>query len=239
MESYQAVFLRYEEKYLLGRSRCEALARELARRTDGDPFAWHTVSNLYFDTDCYDIIRASVARPAYKEKLRLRSYGVPGPRDPVFLELKKKCRGLVSKRRERMTLDAARAFMRGELPATGQVLRELDWFQRRYRSAPRVFIAYERAAVSGREEPDLRVTFDRGLRFRETCLDLAQGTWGTPLLVDDVVLMEIKVAHAMPAWLARLLSEQCVYPVSFSKYGFCYQSFIARRTSQKGGFACA
>ena len=40
------------------------------------------------------------------------------------------------------------------------------------------------------------------------------------------VLMEIKLSDAAPLWLARLLSEERIFPTGFSKYGTCYKEHI-------------
>lgn len=219
-------FERYEKKYLLSSDTCDTLRARLTPYLTADEYGRYTVCNLYYDTPDYRLIRASIEGPAYKEKLRLRSYGVPEAGDPVFLELKKKCAGVVYKRRASMTLETLR---KGEMEAD-QVLKEIGWFMRIYENPiPRVFIAYDREAFCGVEDPELRVTFDRNIRWRQSTLDLAKGAWGYPLLQQDEVLMEVKAPGAMPVWFCRLLSELEIYPTSFSKYGMCYKTCLTRR----------
>ena len=46
--------------------------------------------------------------------------------------------------------------------------------------------------------------------------------------------MEVKTTGAYPLWLASALSENRVFPVSFSKYGRVYQTGIARRSALSG-----
>ena len=51
----------------------------------------YNIYNIYYDTDNSDVIRHSISKPYYKEKLRLRSYYIPNnSNDKVFLELKRK-----------------------------------------------------------------------------------------------------------------------------------------------------
>lgn len=217
-------FERYEKKYLLSPKSFTALQERLAPRLNPDAYGAYTVCNLYYDTPDYRLIRASIEGPAYKEKLRLRSYGVPNGQDPVFLELKKKCGGVVYKRRAALTLDALR---RGDMEES-QVLQEIGWFMRLYQEpAPRVYIAYDREAFLVSGEPGLRVTFDRNIRWRQSLLDLSRGCWGSALLPKGEVLMEIKIPGAMPVWLSHTLSELGIYPTSFSKYGVCYKTCLA------------
>jgi len=224
----QNIFKRCEKKYLLGREQYDRLLPLLQTKMTQDDYGVHTICNIYFDTPQYDLIRTSIEKPVYKEKLRLRSYGVPGADDKVFIELKKKYKGVVYKRRVSVSLkEAADYFETGKHPETdSHVLREIDWFQSMYHTAPKIFIAYERCAYFSDEDFNLRVTFDQGIRFRKTNLDLSFGDWGLQLLQSGQVLMEIKISVAMPLWMSRMLSELEIYPASFSKYGVCYKDYL-------------
>jgi len=234
-------FERTEKKYLLEPGQFDALSRMLSDRMTIDQYGRHTICNIYYDTDDYRLIRASIEKPSYKEKLRLRGYGIPRNSDPVFVELKKKCGGVVYKRRERLTLDEARRFLgqSAEPVHQNQILREIGWFLNLYQPSPKVFLAYDRIALYGSEDPGLRITFDDSIRWRTTALDLAMGDWGSPLLPGGCRLMEIKLCGGMPLWLARALSECKAYPTSFSKYGEVYRVNLARTFLKKGDCPCA
>lgn len=237
------VFARYEKKYLLDRRQYAAVRRGLEPHMAQDRYGLHTICNLYFDTEDFSIIRHSLDKPVYKEKLRLRSYGVPGLQDAVYLELKKKFDGVVYKRRVRMRLaDAYRYVLARMQPEEDcQILREIDWFIRQNRPQPRAFIAYDRIALAGTQDPALRVTFDTGLRWRDTQLDLTAGDRGYRLQAPGTALMEIKITDAMPLWLSSLLAECAVYPAAYSKYGVCYQEHLSApaQAAVKGGVHCA
>ena len=88
-----------------------------------------------------------------------------------------------------------------------------------------MFIGYDRQAWAGRDDPELRMTFDSGLRWRNRQLDLSEDH-GFLLLPRDMRLLEIKIAGAAPLWLSRLLSSAQAYPTSFSKYGAYYKDVI-------------
>ncbi|NCC69631.1 MAG: polyphosphate polymerase domain-containing protein [Clostridia bacterium] len=237
----QSVFRRYEKKYLLDNRQLEGLKNSLSQFMTQDAYGNYTICNLYFDTGDYALIRASIEKPAYKEKLRLRSYGVPKADDPVFAEIKKKYNGVVYKRRVAMTdMEASDYFLHGRQPENdGQIMHEIDWFVKRYHPVPKAFIAYDRTALSGIQDSELRVTFDKNIRWRGTTLDLSQGDWGMPLLQPGVTLMEIKIPGASPLWLSRLLAQLQIYPASFSKYGVCYKQWLVHEFLRKGVFACA
>ena len=241
MTQYQDVFKRYEKKYLLNQGQHQALMERLKGSMTEDLYGLHTICNLYFDTHSYELIRASIEKPVYKEKFRLRSYGVPKTNSTVFLELKKKFKGEVYKRRASLTLEKSRHYLlQGEYPeSSGQILQEIDWFLKMYQPVPKVFIAYDRLALYGNEDADLRITFDRNIRWRQSQLDLAKGDWGNPLLKSGNVLMEIKIPGTMPLWLSRILSNLEIFPTSFSKYGTCYKEHILRNVYKKGGIICA
>ena len=177
--------------------------------------------SLYYDWEDFRLIRSSIEQPVYKEKLRLRSYNVPGAEDQVFVELKKKYKGIVYKRRVQMREREAEEYLAGgESPlAADQISREIDWFLKTNPVRPKVLIACDRRAYVGREEPGLRLTFDSSIRWRDTQLSLTAGDFGRELLEEGQVLMEIKMPESAPLWLAELLSSLEIFPRSFSKYG--------------------
>ena len=204
---------------------CAALGERLERHLSPDRYGLGTICNLYFDTENYSIIRSSLEKPAYKEKLRLRSYGVPTSESNVFLELKKKCEGVVYKRRTPLFYREAVEYLQsGRSPNPDDpTLREIGWFLNRYHPIPRTCLCYDRAAYYGVEDPNLRVTFDFRVRYRDCDLELAAGDYGREILPSGSALMEIKVPRAIPLYLSRILSELGIFPTSFSKYGVCYQ----------------
>lgn len=232
-EIVQSCFRRVEKKYLLTPWQYEAIRSGMLPYMTADRYSNYTICNLYYDTADYELIRASLEKPVYKEKLRLRSYGTPGDHDTVFVELKKKYDGVVYKRRVVMEARAAHQYVdHGIIPANEeQIHREIDWFLHVYHPEPRVFIGYEREAYAGTDQPDLRITFDTNLRWRTERLDLRQGQDGALLLPPEQILMEIKIPGAAPVWLARLLSETGAYPASFSKYGTYYKQQVIGQTA--------
>lgn len=218
-------FKRYEKKYLMDEDRYRALWERIGPRMEPDEFPGSTVCSLYYDTEDFRLIRHSIDGPVYKDKLRLRAYGDPGEEDPAFVELKKKFRGVVYKRRVTMPAGQAERWLRGEgrPPEEGQMVREIDWFLRENDLAPRAYIACERRAWRNVEDPELRITFDREIRCRLEDLSICAGTRGEPLLEPGHLLMELKLPEAAPLWLARCLSELEIFPTGYSKYGECYR----------------
>lgn len=228
MQDTVLTFKRYEKKYLLSAQQYDALWEKLKDRLLPDLYFRSTVCSVYYDDDAYSLIRHSLEKPVYKEKLRLRSYGVPGPEDEVFVELKKKYKGIVYKRRAVMPAARAEAWLAGGAgaPEDSQISREIDFFLRSHAVSPKAFIGCDRTAWVAADEPELRITFDEDMRWRARDLSLTAGDAGEPLLDTGQVLMEIKLPGAAPLWLAHLLSELELFPRSFSKYGTCYQKDI-------------
>ena len=226
MEAYQAVFKRKEVKYLLTEAQLAALRPALETHMEPDAFAHSSISNLYYDTPDFRMLRRSQEKPVYREKLRLRSYGVPDEETQVFPEIKKKAEGIVYKRRVSMPYgDAIRYLSRRRPGEDGQIFQELNWMLISYGSlAPRIFLSYERDSWKGREEPSLRLTLDREILWRTEALDLRRGAWGEPLLEPNQVLMEVKISNAAPLWLAEALSENGIFPISFSKCGRAFET---------------
>jgi hypothetical protein len=226
MSQYQGTFKRYEVKYLLTENKYKMLRLKLQDKLSIDNFGNTTICNIYLDTPEHLLIRNSMEKPIYKEKLRLRSYGTPVEGDTVFVEIKKKYKGIVYKRREKMELAAAERYLYDLEPVNRptQITKEIDWFLKTYHNlAPAMYIAYNRIAMYGLEDQELRVTFDSNILWREEELWLGCGVWGNPILSEGERLMEIKIPQTMPLWLSHILDELCIYPVSFSKYGRGYQ----------------
>jgi SPX domain protein involved in polyphosphate accumulation len=242
MSQYQGIFKRYEKKYLLDDQQYHQLRQRLSERMIPDQYGKSTICNIYFDTPNYHLIRRSIEKPVYKEKLRLRSYGVPREDSTVFIELKKKYKGVVYKRRVDTSLaQAVRYLYLGEtLLKPSQITKEIDWFIYHYQKiVPAIFISYDRVAQYNKENNDLRITFDSNILWREETLDLSKGAWGNELLLSNQKIMEIKIPGAMPVWLADLLNDLRIYPCSYSKYGNAYKTKFIKENKLQGGFYCA
>ncbi len=224
MSRFIYTFKRYEKKYLLNEIQRRELMCRLRERLQPDEYGESLICNLYYDTPDYRLIRRSLDKPIYKEKLRVRCYNRPRSDSTAFIEIKKKFDGIVYKRRMDCTYQGAVDYLggRGSAPP-GQIKNELDWFLHSYPGlAPTVALFYTRTAWLDRENPDLRITFDSDILWRADDLDLTLGAYGTPMLRPEEGLMEIKIPAAMPVWLARALSETGCFPVSFSKYGTAF-----------------
>ncbi len=231
MKPYQDVFKRYEKKYLLDDQKYQKLLSLLTGFMLPDSYGLHTISNIYYDTDNYQLIRTSLEKPVYKEKFRVRTYGIAKADSTAFLELKKKFKGVVYKRRISVPLsEAMRVANTGVSPNDGsQILNEIDWFMRSYHPQPKVVLCYERLALYGKEDSTLRATFDSNIRWRDTDLDLTHGDYGTPL-IPGMRILEVKLPGSMPLWMAHLFNELGIYPESFSKYGTCYRQNLICKT---------
>lgn len=227
MCEYKEVFQRYEKKYLLSERKYRQLRETLRNRFVPDEYGKSTVCNVYFDTPDSRLVRTSIEGPVYKEKLRLRSYGIPRQDSTVFVELKKKYKGVVYKRRVDMPLNDAEQFLyeRQRPQYLNQIGREIDWSLQYYdHIQPAMYLCYDRVALLGADDQNLRVTFDSRILWRKGDLNLQAGAWGVPLLPEGRRLMEIKIPDAMPVWLADALDELEIYPTSFSKYGAAYRA---------------
>jgi len=243
----QEIFKRYEKKYKITLEQYQELISRIITKLVPDQYGKHTICNIYLDTPDYQIIRASLEKPLYKEKLRLRSYGIPEDEDKVFLELKKKYDDIVYKRRVEMTLLEARKYLYyGIHPAMdGQILQEIDYALHFYEARPAVYLSYDRIAFSGKEDPELRITFDMNLRARNDQLDLRRGPFGMPLLGRKEILMEVKIPEAMPVWLSGIFAALQIYPASYSKYGTYYMKYLlpefiaGAQCVVRGGEICA
>jgi len=230
MQNYQDVFKRYEKKYLLTPKQYSEISKTLLPQMARDRFAQSTIGNIYYDTTDFRLIRRSLSHPAYKEKLRLRTYKTPSADTDSFVEIKKKYDHVVYKRRVEMSYGEALNYLSGApAPEDTQIAREIEWFRNFYKDLhPAMCIFYDRLAVFDPYQPALRITFDTSIRWRTESLNLSDGAWGEMLLPSGGCLMEIKIPEAFPVWLAHMLSEMKIFPVNYSKYGQAFQTMLAQ-----------
>lgn len=185
-------FKRYEKKYLLTGEQYEKLIPRLLEYMKMDDHCVnnsYSIYNIYYDTDDNSVIRHSISKPYYKEKLRLRSYKIPqSPSDKVFLELKKKINKIVNKRRAIITLEEAYNFLEfGERPKctdfiTEQVINEIEYYLSHTKVNPTIYIGYNRIAFFGKEDKDFRLTINSKIITRREDLFLESGCHGTDIL---------------------------------------------------------
>ena len=225
---------RYEAKYLLDTSQQAHILAAMSSYMVEDKYSHDSIRNLYLDTPDYRLIRRSLERPVYKEKFRIRSYGRAAKDQQVYMELKKKYKSVVYKRRIAVRQDKALAFIRGLEPCPDcQIGSELAYALDFYKVLlPSVFLSYERDAYTSINDDGVRITFDYDIRYRQEDLTLDSEAWGKELLRPDQVLMEVKVADSFPLWLTSALSEQKLYKTSFSKYGLAYRDMNKKKEIQ-------
>jgi len=230
------VFNRYEKKYLLDEKDFNYIVNRLGDYMVMDKHnkerEFYNIANIYYDTENDDLIARSIEKPVYKEKLRMRSYGVPELEDKVFLEIKKKYDGLVNKRRTKLILREAYDLVeKGIIPEdkpfiNKQVLEEIKYLLSKNKLIPKLYLTYDRKAYFGADDDDFRVTFDTNIRTRRVDVRLEAGNHGELLINNEKWLMEIKSSKAAPLWFAKLLSSEKIYPSSFSKYGTEYKKYM-------------
>ena len=229
------VMKRFELKYLLTAEQEKYLIEGLRGHMEPDCFGKTSIASLYYDTPEYRLINASIEKPMFKEKMRLRSYGLATDDSPVFLELKRKAYGIVYKRRVQSTVPLVKKFFdkEGEICAGGQINREITYFRDLYGDlAPACLIICDRTAYF-EPEGDLRLTIDNDPRYRTEQLDLRVSMDGTSLLPPGYSILEVKVQEAMPLWLTHLLDGGGIYKSTFSKYGEAYKRQMAATLARR------
>lgn len=245
MPDYRETFARKEVKYKLSGTQTAAAKREAEKHLALGPFGTSTISSLYFDTPEHAMIARSLEKPIYKEKLRLRWYSGSTMEDAsaVFLEMKKKFKGIVYKRRVQVSAESAMRLvadcrqpgaiecMPSETASEQtqhQIAREIEALIKRWPGLqPSALIRCDRKAFEEEGELGLRVTFDEKLTGQSLI-----GAHCSPIaLLDSGSIMEIKAHGAYPTWLIELLSAQRAYPSSFSKYGEFYKKQAIPRAS--------
>ena len=222
------IFNRVEKKYLLNEEQYHNLIILINEYMNHDKFYKSTICNIYFDTDDYELVRTSIEKPIYKEKLRLRSYNVPSLDDEVFFEIKKKYNSIVNKRRITLSLKDYYKYINMEKISNkdSQISKEIIYMIKHYNLKPKVFLAYDRKAYISKQDKNLRITIDNNIRSRNYDLKLEHGDKGELLSDEKYYLMEIKSLNGYPRWLVECLSNNNIFPKTFSKYGNVYKKMM-------------
>ncbi len=228
----QTIFKRYEIKYLISAAEREQILSAMEPHMRPDDYGLSTIRNIYYDTDHYRLIRRSIEKPVYKEKLRVRSYYLASHETPVFVELKKKYKSVVYKRRLILPEGVVTAAFEDNLPLPDrtQIGKEIDYVRRFYETLkPKVFLSYEREAYYACDDHEFRITFDHNILYRTDNLSLCTPPSGEKLLEDGYYLMEVKTAGGIPLWLTSVLTELRIFKTSFSKYGNAYTRILKQQ----------
>lgn len=229
-----SVMKRYELKFVLTKEQVEAFKTKILEHMKIDKYGLTTISSIYYDTPTYTLINRSIEKPLYKEKIRLRSYGLANENTPVFLEIKRKNEKIVYKRRISTKEDKVnRFFNKDEEFDHEQISRELQAFKEKYKVLePKYLIIYDRIAYY-QNNSDLRITLDMNPRYRVDDLNLHTSLDGIPLLKEGEAILEIKVQHSVPLWLVDILTKEKIYQSSFSKVGTAHKKEMSKITRQK------
>jgi len=220
----EGVFERVEYKYVLSISQYNSIIDEINKHFTIDKYGESTIQSLYFDTDDFILARRSIEHPIYKEKLRLRSYGLSSNIDKVYLEIKKKYDGIVYKRRVKINENDVEPLLNQEKDNLSQIEKEIAYLSDLYKGIkPKMLIIYDRVAMIGNDN-EIRLTFDKNARYRDSDLNLHTNLTGKNIFDNGEILMEIKTNKPIPLWFCKLLSVNKIYKTTFSKYGTIYKN---------------
>ena len=227
----QQIFRRTEIKYILNERQVKSLLWLIEPYLEKDKYFKSTNCSIYFDSRNRYLAIHSLEKPLYKEKIRVRSYGVPKFNDIVFLEIKKKYKGIGYKRRMPIKLSDFYNYLEtGKLNNNSEVIKaELDSCFERYNLKPTMFLAYDRTSFYDKDDPMFRLTFDRNVRSRNDDLRLEKGDHGKQFFKNGEVVMEVKALNRFPFYFVHALSKLKIYPSSFSKYGRVTEKDIYRK----------
>ena len=217
METFQ----RIEKKYLLNEEQFQKFNEKIEPYVREDDYHLTKIRSLYYDTKTFQLIRRSIEKPEYKEKLRVRSYGDVEEDRKVFVELKKKFDGVVYKRRTKALCSEVMKDLYNCQFKDPQVGKEIRYVLDYYSDLrPMIYIGCDRTSYAGKQDENLRITFDRNITYRMKDLSLHSSTKDKKL--TDSTVMELKIPGTMPLWLSGILDEIQAYPRGFSKVGTAF-----------------
>lgn len=224
------IFRRVEKKYIINKEQYLVLKELINNTMIEDEHGKSTICNIYFDTEQFDLIRHSISKPYYKDKIRLRSYDIPNFDSKVFLEIKKKYDGIVGKRRIQMLLKDYYEYIdnHSNIKEDNQVINEIDYYFKFYKLKPKMFVSYYRRAYYEKDNIDFRITFDSNIIARDYDFELEKGIYGENILEKDKYIMEIKTLGAIPMSYVKALDDLKIRPCGFSKYGEAYTQLVLK-----------
>jgi len=223
------IFRRVEKKYIITKKQYEELRKYIDNYVIEDEHGRSTIRNIYFDSNSYDLISHSITKPFFKDKVRARSYNTPNKNSTVFLEIKRKYDGIVGKRRIEMKLSDLERYIESGSSLNiknSQIKRELDYYLYIYKLKPAMYLSYSREAFYQKDDRNMRITFDSNIIARPYDIRLDSENYGTNILNQNLMVMEIKTLGAMPMWLVEILNKTQIRPCGFSKYGEAYTQLI-------------
>lgn len=235
---------RFELKYALPLSVREGLLAAVADHVRPDPHAvpllgggqGYRVHSLYYDTTQNGQLtlgdyKQRLSGRRIRNRLRARTYGLPGEEQPVFLENKRKGESRVVK--SRLRICSAASWHRTAGPYPWQAFAE--------RVSPRKRFAYDdfNSLVAGHRAPVSVVhylrevyvpqnTTEMGVRLtldREVCATTRPRTldlYAPPdvnLIPPDWMVMEMKFSGTRPHWMCKLVQQFRLQAVPVSKFG--------------------
>ncbi|HLQ72469.1 MAG TPA: polyphosphate polymerase domain-containing protein [Bacillota bacterium] len=212
------IFRRREQKYLITTKQYDRLIDAISEYMRPDTFGengHYTVTSLYFDSADHRIYFETKNKLKFRQKLRLRIYNETNVNGTAFFEVKQKHKKVVNKRRMLLPLSGAYHYLRndGHTPleyyetSNPQIFREIDYFRRLYKLKPEMVVSYDRHALHGIDDAELRMTFDRNLRCRNEDLSIENGPYGAHFIDLNLIVLEVKVNDSVPLWLTRILQD--------------------------------
>jgi len=237
------IFRRREQKYVITIQQYKELMSRLSPYMRSDTNGYdgkYTVTSLYFESADRTIYYETKNKLKYRQKLRLRVYDEVDEFDTAFFEVKQKHKKVVNKRRLRMTVQEANRYLAADLHASlanykttnNQVLREIHYFRQLYQLYPEMIVSYDRHALHGIEDPELRMTFDFNLRCRKDSLFVQDGSYGDYFIDPNLVILEVKVNDSVPLWLTRILQETQCEQRGASKFCTSLESLVEEKLSK-------
>ncbi|MFM9319796.1 polyphosphate polymerase domain-containing protein [Streptococcus sp. ST16] len=236
MKPLETKFKRIETKYVVSKEILEKLIQDLKEYLVEDDYPISTISNIYFDTEDFDVLLDDDFGDKRKEKVRMRTYlSQPTLDSQVFLEIKTKDQeGVGRKFRLLSTPSSILNFItKGHLDASITdkiVIEKVKKLHQDYKQGikPRMYIYYDRYSlkekkyIEGYNYNKIRITIDQNLVYRDENVNLFSGNQGAPLLDDNTVIMEIKAPGNKPQWLQDILDKYGLIEHKFSKYSCAY-----------------
>ena len=227
-------FERREFKYFVPNKLLGDLRMRFLQYMEHDPYCagrehnQYCVRSVYLDTDNLLFYHEKIEGLKIRKKLRVRVYNDIEAKSPAFLEIKRKFENTVFKERVKISLPETVTLMNG---ANLQILDEDTSFseaatlgkflylKKRLNLRTKVLVTYEREALMGLDDPNLRVTFDINPRsFPNPRLEDIYREDDLICFSKHAFILEVKFNGRMPVWIRNIIRDYRLHLQAISKY---------------------
>ncbi len=244
---------RFERKYIINFQTYEMVKNYMKKYfspdKNGDNGVYR-VTSLYYDSPDFRAYREKVDGEKKRSKVRLRVYQdlkgnyLNPTNKKVLLEIKKRDNLNVFKKKSLMSQNEAKEFIKKPVLHKNIInngvdsLTEVAYLRTLYNIRPIVIVSYIREAFTNKFGPEVRITFDKCVKYRDANFDVQEAKCKNYSLDPRLIIMEIKYNELLPVWISKLIGKYSLILNTFGKYSVSVEKMINKREDFINNISC-